>query len=367
MDFYTNSVVQKDLDFISRANLNFEKFRDSTVLITGINGMLATNLAYTFLFLNKKFQLNIKIVGLGRNELEFKSRFSDNLNNITFVKQDVNKKLTIKLPIDYIFHAATNASPENMVENPVSIALVNTIGTANVAEFALQKGATVHFLSTREVYGESYKDSISEEDNSVLNALDIRNVYPISKMSAEAMLLAYQHEYDLNVSISRIAHAYGPGMKLQNDGRVMADFLGRVIRNENIVLKSDGSAERSFLYVRDALLGILTIVLKSTKKNCVFNVSNEKEPITVKNLALLVKEFGHKFNVSIQVKLPLDKKNNVGYSNVKRTPLNTNKVEKLGWKPSVNLKTGIFNTLQVHNKKGGIISDEKHSHIDVDL
>lgn len=367
MDFYTTGVVQKDLEFISKANLNFEKFRNSTILITGINGMLATNLAYAFLFLNKKFQLKINLIGLGRNESEFKSRFSSNLNNIIFVKQDINEKINIKLPVDYIFHTATNASPENMVNHPVDIALVNTLGTANVAEFALQRGANVHFLSTREVYGESYKNDISEKDDSILNALDIRNVYPISKLSSESMLLAYQNEYDLNISISRIAHAYGPGMKLRNDGRVMADFLGKVLRNENIVLKSDGTAERSFLYVRDAILGILTVVLRCTKENFVFNVSNEIEPITVRNLAYMAKDFGHNFNADIQVEFAQDFKDNAGYSIIKRTPLNTSKIEELGWKPSVDLETGIFNTLQVHSKKEGIISDEKHSSIDVNL
>lgn len=350
---YKNRVVQKDLEFITDVNLNFEKFRNKTVLITGINGMLATNLAFAFLFLNDKFNFNISIIGLGRNRKEFESRFDPNLKKIYFIEQDINEKIQVTRKVDFIFHAATNASPENMTDRPVSIAVVNTLGTINVAEFALENDAYVHFLSTREIYGSSNSNQIKETSDSLLNSLDIRNVYPISKLSAESILLAYKKEHNLSISISRIAHAYGPGMKLQNDGRVMADFIGKVVRSEDIILNSDGNAERAFIYTRDAILGILFIVLKYSASNFTFNLSNETEPIRIKNLAHLVRCCGEKFDLESNVTFSTNHCDVAGYSKVTRTPLNTENLESLGWKPSMSLKMGICNTFEVYSELEG--------------
>lgn len=348
MSLYTTSVVQNDLDFISNSGLEFEKFRNATILITGINGMLATYLAYSLLFINDKFELNIKILGLGRNKEEFVHRFNNN-RHITFIEQDINDEIRVDQSVDYIFHAATNANPENMITHPVSISLVNTLGTKNVAEFARKTGAHVHFFSTREIYGSSNQHKLQESSDSILNPLDVRNVYPISKLAAESMLLAYKNEYDLSISISRIAHAYGPGMKIKNDGRVMADFLGKIINKKNIVLNSAGIDERAFIYVRDAILAIFNIVLKHTSDAFVFNVSNETEPIMVKNLAYMVQQCGMKCGSHIDIKFSTNL-SRAGYSKIKRRPLDTNQLENLGWNPTVSLEDGILNTLVAYNE-----------------
>ncbi|MCZ9310874.1 NAD-dependent epimerase/dehydratase family protein [Weissella koreensis] len=349
MLFYNTNVIQNDLEFIVNTNLNYEKFRNKTVLITGINGMIATNLTFLFMYLNDNLNYNISVIGLGRNKSEFKSRFGEESKKISFIEQDVNDEIKIKQKVDYIFHAATNASPENMVDHPVSIAMVNTLGTINVAKFALKNNAHLHFLSTREIYGYSSNNEILEDDVSILNSIDIRNVYPISKMSAESILLAFKEEYNLSISISRIAHAYGPGMKLQNDGRVMADFLGKTIKNENIILNSDGTAERAFIYTRDAILGILFIVLEHSEGNFTFNLSNEQEPIMVKDLAYLIKNCGKLFGLNNEV-IFLSDQSVQGYSKIIRTPLSTKKLRSLGWSPTVSLENGINSTLNVYNE-----------------
>lgn len=345
---YNSSVIQDDLDNITKNNVALEKFKNATVLITGINGMLATNLAFLFFYLNDKFSYNIKIIGLGRNQTEFKKRFFDSLNKLDFIEQDINDEIHIDGDVDYIFHAATNASPESMITHPVSIALTNSLGTINVANFALEKKAHVHFLSTREVYGSNKQETLVESDDSHINSMDIRNVYPISKLSAESILLAFKNEFNLSISISRIAHAYGPGMKVKNDGRVMADFIGHVLEQKNIILQSDGSAERAFIYVSDAISGIINSVLNHSESNFVFNLSNETEPITVKELAYLIRSIGNEFSLSSEVIASQHPIIAAGYSKNERVPLNTGNLEKIGWRPVVDLKSGIRKTLKVY-------------------
>lgn len=346
MNYYDNSVVFSDLKEIVNSDVNFQKFRNATVLITGINGALATYLAYSFFYLNDHENLGIRVIGLGRNKKEFAKKLP-NLEtlNFEFVEQDVTDRINIEEKIDYIFHAATNASPESMVQHPVEISLTNTLGTYNVAELAKKNDAHLHFFSTREVYGSNPNLKLTENDDSIVNTLNVRDVYPIAKLSAESMLLAYHKEYELDISISRIAHAYGPTMKI--DGRVMADFIFKAKENQNIVLNSDGSAERAFIYVTDAISAIFYIVLNHTEQNFVMNVSNELEPITVKELALLIQRCGQKFSKSIEVQNDLKKSSTLGYSKNMRRPMETSRLEKTGWAPKVSLEDGIMRTLNV--------------------
>ncbi|TON44942.1 dTDP-glucose 4,6-dehydratase, partial [Vibrio parahaemolyticus] len=84
----------------------------------------------------------------------------------------------------------------------------------------------------------------------------------------------------------RIAHSYGPGMFL-NDGRVMSDLVGCVIDNQPIVLKSDGSALRSFCYVTDAVSAMLLVLLKG-EVNTAYNIANETEEVSILQLANLL-------------------------------------------------------------------------------
>lgn len=346
LNYYNNSIVFNDLKEISNSNVNFKKFRNTTVLITGVNGMLATYLAYSFFYLNDHENLGIRVIGLGRNKKEFMKKLP-NLKtlNFEFVEQDVTDHINIEEKIDYIFHAATNASPESMVKKPVEISLTNTLGTYNVAELAKKNNAHLHFFSTREVYGSNPNLKLKENDDSIVNILNVRDVYPIAKLSAESMLMAYHKEYGLDISISRIAHAYGPTMKI--DGRVMADFIGKAKENQNIILNSDGSAERAFIYVTDAISAIFHIVLNHTEQNFVMNISNELEPITVKQLALLISKCSKNFSKSIEVKNNLKSSSSLGYSKNVRKPLDTNSIEVIGWYPKISLEDGIMRTLNV--------------------
>lgn len=346
MNYYDNSVVFNDLKEIANSDVNFQKFRNTTVLITGINGMLATYLAYSLFYLNDHENLGIRVIGLGRNKKEFTKKLP-NLEtlNFEFVEQDVTDRINIEEKIDYIFHAATNASPESMVKQPVEISLTNTLGTYNVAEVAKKNDAHLHFFSTREVYGSNPNLQLKENDDSIVNILNVRDVYPIAKLSAESMLLAYHKEYGLDISISRIAHAYGPTMKI--DGRVMSDFIGKVKENQDIILNSNGSAERAFIYVTDAISAIFYIVLNHTEQNFVMNISNELEPITVKQLALLISRCSERFSKSIEVQHDLKKSSSLGYSKNIRKPLDTSRLEKTGWSPKVLLEDGIMRTLKV--------------------
>ena len=340
---YNDSIVKEDLKSLLEENVKFEKLKDKNILITGANGMLATYLVYYFMNLNDTRNTNIRIYLLSRNANKLNQKFMEGLDrtDIIPVIQDVTSKLEIEDNLDYIIHMASLADPYNILNNPMSIIESNVIGTLNVLNLAKEKNAEVIFTSTREIYGKMPEDvtRIKETDMGALDCFNQRSCYPESKRLAETMLVNYQYQYGVNFKNLRIAHAYGPGMNIENDGRIMADLICDAVHNRDIVLKSTGEAKRAFCYITDAVAGILYVLLNGNINES-YNIANETEEVTIKELAELIANL-----YSVEVKYEISKDNR-GYTNFKRVGLDTTKLESLGWKPKVKLIDGIEKTVK---------------------
>jgi UDP-glucuronate decarboxylase len=92
----------------------------------------------------------------------------------------------------------------------------------------------------------------------------------------ETMCIAWSHQFGVPVKIVRPSHTYGPGMEL-DDGRVFADFVANVVRREDIVVKSAGTARRAFCYLADATLAYFTVLLKGQHRQS-YNVGKSNPP-----------------------------------------------------------------------------------------
>ena len=226
-------IILEDLERIAKENIEFEKLRDATVLITGINGMIASYITYTLLYLNETRQLNIQVLGLARNEEKVKKRFGRLLERKDFdlLIQDITAPIQTDAKVDFIIHAASQTGPRQFVNDPVGTIAANTTGTKNLLDSAVEKKSRgVLFLSTREIYGTlSGQEFVTEGEYGALDPTLVRSCYPESKRMSETMCAAYKQQYGLNTKIIRIAHTFGPGM-LIGDGRVVGDFLSNVIQ-----------------------------------------------------------------------------------------------------------------------------------------
>ena len=343
---YKSEVVQSDLKNIISQNIDFEKLYNKTVLITGASGMIASYYMYTLMYLNDTKDANIKIYALvmDMDRLEEITELSTR-NDIIPIVQDVCDPIYIPEKVDYIIHMASSANPRTITKDPVGIIKANVIGTLNVLEFAKKSGAEVLFTSTREIYGEIQgKEKIKETDMGVLECLELRSCYPESKRMAENLMVSFAYEYNVKYKIVRIAHAYGPGMIINNDGRIMSDLISYIVNKENIVLKSTGDAKRAFCYITDVVSALLMITVDG-KPNEAYNISNETEEISVKDLAFMMKEMYQDTEVVFNIE-----ENKNEYVKFKRVPLDTTKLEALGWEPRVSLKTGIENTVKYFNE-----------------
>lgn len=344
---YNNSVVQDDMRLMADTLVKWSNLKDKTVLVTGATGMLATYITYLLCYLRKERNYNIRVIALCRTRRKAEDLFNPFLKEKWFflLCQDICDPICCPTSVDYIFHLAGNASPYFIKNDPVGIIKSNLLGTYNIAEFARgNRLQNILFASTREIYGKNEVISMLTEDNyGVVNPLENRACYPESKRAAETLLYSYWLQFQIPFSIVRIAHCYGPGMKLRNDGRVMSDLLSNVVEGEDIVLKSDGSAERAFCYITDAVIAMFH-VLFSGMSGKAYNVANESEPISIKKLAELL--VGLRKDKQLRVIFKIPSTASSIYCNYKRSGLNTDELEKLGWYPKICLQDGLIKTIK---------------------
>lgn len=342
---YHNRIVKDDLQTIVSIPLPWQQLNGKVVMITGANGMLASYLTYTLLYLVEKKGLDISVLALTRTESKSRELYSLFIGKPYFkiIVQDVAESIDYNGHIDYILHFAGNASPTAINLDPVGIMKANLLGTFNVLELARRtQSKRILFASTREVYGAVDAETLSEQSFGVLDPMERRSCYPESKRAAETIFNSYYSQYNIECVIARIAHSYGPGMKIDNDGRVMADFIGNAVRGENIVLNSSGEAVRSFLYLSDAIIALFTLLLNGESGQA-YNVSNETEPFPIYRVAQIICELFPEKNIQVVFS---NEKPKTGYCNYPRVALDNTKLLSLGFTYQVGLKEGIIKTIR---------------------
>lgn len=343
-----NTIIEQDLqNIISRIN-NIASLEGKTILITGANGFLPAYIIETLLYLNeKKFNKQTRILALVRNIDKAKKRFQhyENRSDLIWINQDVSDPIITDYNIDYIIHAASQASPKYYGIDPVGTLKANVLGTYNLLELA-RKQNIISFLyfSSGEVYGQLKEEQIPtrEDDYGYVDPMNVRSCYGESKRMGETMCVSYWHQYKIPAKIVRPFHTYGPGMEL-DDGRVFADFVSDIVNNRNIVMHSDGSAIRPFCYLSDATVGFFTILLNG-ENGSAYNIGNEHAEISIFELAkTLVNLFPEKNLEVVRVEVKNDK--TYIKSPIVRNCPDTSKIKKLGWNSQVSITDGFKRTI----------------------
>ncbi len=343
-----NQIVNEDLEFILYHNLPWHKFEGKTVLISGAGGFLPAYMVKTLLHSNDKNRSKLKVLGIVRNKEKALARFSEYIgrNDIRFIVHDVCEPVSIDQKIDYIIHAASNASPKYYGKDPAGTLSANILGTYNLLQLAREKKAEGFlFFSSGEVYGEVDEHCmfIREDGYGYVDPINVRSCYAESKRMGENMCVSWFHQYGVPAKIVRPFHTYGPGISL-DDGRVFADFIADIVYNRNIIMKSDGSAVRAFCYLADAAAGFFTVLLKGHNGEA-YNVGNDKGAISIKDLAnMLVSLFPEK-KLSV---IRAERVGNTGYlkSKITRSCPEISKIRLLGWEPQFQIEDGFKRTIR---------------------
>lgn len=345
-----NKIIQEDLATIcSYKAVDWDRFNNKTVLVTGANGMLPSYLVYTLLYLTEIKGYKIKVIALVRNIDKATAKFKHYLNSgfLTLLVQDVASPIDIEGNLDYIIHAASQASPKYYGIDPVGTINANVQGTINVLALAREKHSkSVLYVSSGEVYGKK-DDGIPNTENEygLIDPLSVRSCYGQSKRMGETLCVCWNYQFNTHAKIVRPFHCFGPGMLL-NDGRVFADFIGNILRNEDIVIHSDGSAVRAFCYITDATIQFFKVLLDGHDSEA-YNVGNSNNAISIKELAeTLTTLYPEK---KLKVVVDIDE-NDLRTSKMK-SPLSvsipdTHKIEVLGIHPKVSIKDGFNRTIE---------------------
>lgn len=282
-----NRIVSEDVRNIIAKNIPYERFFGKTVLISGANGYVPAYFVHTFITLNDDRAAGMKILALCRNEEKAKKRFADYIDREDFrlIIQDVCDSIHVNIPVHIFIHAASPAGIRKRHEDPVNTFLANVKGAENMLNLAVKNPCEYFlFLSSVDVYGRMEDHGrLTEDMSGYLDPLNVRNAYSCGKRAAESLCVAYQVKYKLPVFIARPFQIIGPGLEL-DDGRLHIDFISQIIRGNKIVLKSDGSAVRTFMYITDAIEAMFTVMLKGNAGEA-YNIVTENGEAAVKELA----------------------------------------------------------------------------------
>lgn len=318
----------EDMELVCNADfIPWEKLKDKTIFVTGATGLIGYTLVNALVYASKKKSLNIKVIALVRDVERAKERFKDISDEITFLVGNVEKFPEITEKIDYIIHGASQTASKAFINQPVETIMTALKGTENMLELAKNKNVSgMVYMSSMEVYGHPQKGhKVTENEIGNLSPLDVRNSYPISKIQCESLCCAYAKEYGIPVMSVRLTQTFGPGVNY-NDTRVFAEFARCVSEKRDIVLKTKGETERSYLYTADAATAILTILLKGAPGQT-YNAADEKTYCSIAEMAEKVAKSG-----GINVRFEIEDENKNGFPKTLYMDLDTSLLRSLGWK-----------------------------------
>lgn len=249
------------------------------------------------------------------------------------IRHDITEP--IRLEVDQIYHLACPASPVHYQYNPVKTIKTNVMGTLNMLGLAKRVKARFLLASTSEVYGDPEVHPQPEEYRGNVNTIGIRSCYDEGKRVAETLAFDYHRQNDVQIRVARIFNTYGPRM-LENDGRVVSNFVVQALRGIPLTVYGQGAQTRSFCYVSDLVEGLIRLM--NGDQTGPVNLGNPDE-YTILELAELIQQM---VNPEAQIRfepLPQDDPR-------RRKPDITRAREWLGWQPTVPLQEGLKATIE---------------------
>lgn len=341
MSLYESKTYLGDLNSTIENNAEiFDILRNQSVLITGATGLVCSPIVDLLLFSNR----NITVYIAGRNKERAQKRFKrwHDDQHCRFIFYDARKDNDLNISANYIIHGASNSSPTDIKLNGIDTMLDNFRGTYELLNYS-EKNKSKNFLyiSSSEVYGrKNNSEPFSEDEYGWVDILNPRSSYSSSKKAAETLCACFSFERNVNTTVVRPGHIYGPTAK-RNDTHVANAFAYNAADGINLVLNSEGKQLRSWCYSIDSASAILTTLVKGQNANA-YNISNKSSIESIKSMAeIIAKEAG------VQVIINPEKKDGRSDNPMDNSSLNSDKLEKLGWHGLFDASKGVEHTIKI--------------------
>ncbi len=301
------------------------------VLVTGGAGFLGSHLCD-------------RLVALGHDVICLDNFFTGSKRNIfhlldqpnfEFIRHDVT--LPVYLEVDEIYNLACPASPVYYQKDPIQTTKVNVLGSINMLGMAKRVKAKILQASTSEIYGDPEEHPQRETYWGRVNPIGPRACYDEGKRCAETLFFDYYMQNRVNIRVIRIFNTYGPRMSV-GDGRVVSNFIVQALQNEDITIYGDGDQTRSFCFVDDLIDGMMRMMNGPDDFIGPVNIGNPQE-ITIRTLAEHVIRLTGSRSRVVSHPLPTN-------DPTRRKPDISLAIEKLGWKPTIPLETGLLKTIE---------------------
>src|SRR5271157_2200820 len=305
--------------------LGSSKKRVMRVLVTGGAGFIGSHLCDALL-------------GEGHSVVGADNLLTGRMENIAhlgheprfeFLQQDVCRPFDCG-KVEYVFHLASPASPNDYLEHGIETLQVGSLGSMNCLEVARKYNARFLLASTSECYGDPLEHPQKETYWGHVNPVGPRSVYDEAKRFAEAITMAYHRYRKVDTRIVRIFNTYGPRLQI-NDGRVISNFMKQALLGEDLTVYGDGSQTRSFCYVSDEVAGILA--LSKTGEHEPTNIGNPAEFTILECAQVVLEVTGSSSKIRFEP-LPQDDPK-------QRCPDITKARQLLGWEPFIDLRVGL--------------------------
>lgn len=345
-----NPYIYADIGEIVKRQLPWEQLKNKNVLITGASGFIGYYLVITLLYLNDTYDYKIKVRALVRSEKRAKEKFGQLLNrsDMDLMIQDVCQPINCIEPSEYIIHAASQASAAYFECDPIGTINANLSGTINILEYARKcSDAHILFISSLKIYGavKNGESMLKEDSLGYLDSSSYRNCYAQGKRTSETLCACYIKQYGLDIKIARPSYIYGASNL--DDDRVWAQFISNIVKRENILLKSNGAAYRSFCYVSDTVAALFTILFMG-ENGLPYNIAESHSNITIRNMARQA------IGVFPERGLTLSFLNNddeqepdIDYKYDTPEILDSSRLHDLGWKAYVGISEGIRRAVNI--------------------
>ena len=261
--------------------INVNKFKNKTILITGVNGLIGGTLTDYFCNINEKYNLGIKLILTSLSQPENANRVNHlfSKNYIEYISHDLSTHFDIpKSSIGYVFFFSFYGQPKKFNDNFEATCFVNTVGLNSILKQVKDTNCTVCYMSSSEIYG-NIGHSTKETSMGMYSVENNRSIYITSKRLGESIMLKYKDS--VNIKIMRVSLAYGPGLSWTDD-RVMQDFI-RKSQKGIIDMRDDGVDVRYYNYIDNCIEMILNTTING--KENIYNIANSIEQITIYDLA----------------------------------------------------------------------------------
>ncbi|MEO5359295.1 MAG: SDR family oxidoreductase [Nitrospirota bacterium] len=300
------------------------------VLVTGGAGFLGSHLCERLLSADNE------VICLDNFYTGRKSNVIHLMDNRYFevMRHDVCFPLYVE--VDEIYNLACPASPIHYQFDPVQTTKTSVHGAINMLGLAKRLKIKILQASTSEVYGDPAVHPQPESYWGNVNTIGPRACYDEGKRCAETLFFDYHRQHALKIKVARIFNTYGPRM-MQNDGRVVSNFIVQALQNEAITVYGEGSQTRSFCYVDDLCDGLIRLMNSPDEITGPINLGNPGEFTILELAQKVINMIGSKSKI-VFLELPAD-------DPTQRQPDITMAKEILGWVPAVPLDEGLVKTI----------------------